>query len=352
MTKRDYLIIGQGIAGSCLALELLNTEKSFLVVDKHQAGAASLVAQGGINPIVFKRLSPAWKAQEMIPFVCNYYTKLEKQWNKTIFHSKSIYKVIGNEENKSFWQSKINDPELFPFIDNIVENTNSNIHAPYGLGKVNGGGQVDLLLFLEKTRKALIAKQSFKEERIDYSELEIHSQGIKWKNHQFKKVIFCEGFTSANNPFFHWLPFKSTKGSTLQLSLPNLKINYILNKQISLFPQEDGTFICGSSYDWEWDTILPDQNIEKALLEKLRLFVKEKPKVLNHKTGIRPTMKDRRACFGQHPTEKNIYIYNAGGSRGASIYPFFAAEFISYLTQNQSLSKATDIQRFYPLYKK
>ena len=57
----DFLIVGQGIAGSLLAWHLLRLGASIIVIDDNHAGAASLVAAGIINPISGIRMVPSWE---------------------------------------------------------------------------------------------------------------------------------------------------------------------------------------------------------------------------------------------------------------------------------------------------
>ena len=55
MTKYDYLIIGQGLAGSLLTWELLQRGCKIIVVDNGLENA-SKVAAGLINPVTGMRL--------------------------------------------------------------------------------------------------------------------------------------------------------------------------------------------------------------------------------------------------------------------------------------------------------
>ena len=53
----DFLIVGQGLAGSILALNLQQRGKSVLVIDNEHYGSASQVAAGLINPVNGHRLN-------------------------------------------------------------------------------------------------------------------------------------------------------------------------------------------------------------------------------------------------------------------------------------------------------
>ncbi len=56
----DFIIVGQGLAGTLLAHELIQLGKSVLVFDDPAAPKASEVAAGIINPVVFRRMTKSW----------------------------------------------------------------------------------------------------------------------------------------------------------------------------------------------------------------------------------------------------------------------------------------------------
>ncbi len=69
--KVDFIIVGAGLSGSTLAYTLLKEGKSVLVIDNNLKSAASMVAAGLYNPIVFKRIVKSWQADILIPFRSN-----------------------------------------------------------------------------------------------------------------------------------------------------------------------------------------------------------------------------------------------------------------------------------------
>ena len=55
--ETDFLIVGQGLAGSILAYQLVESGHSVRVIDNHQHASSSVVAAGIINPITGHRLN-------------------------------------------------------------------------------------------------------------------------------------------------------------------------------------------------------------------------------------------------------------------------------------------------------
>ncbi|HNP08097.1 MAG TPA: FAD-binding protein, partial [Cyclobacteriaceae bacterium] len=80
MTKKtDYIIVGLGLAGACLALQLLKRGKRILVFDTPSKNRASLIAAGLFNPITGKRIVKTWKADEIFSYLFKFYREAEKE---------------------------------------------------------------------------------------------------------------------------------------------------------------------------------------------------------------------------------------------------------------------------------
>ncbi len=94
--KVDFLIIGQGIAGSTLALELLKREKSVLVVDRQDTGSSTRVAAGLVTPLTGKGMNTAWRQEEYLPKAVAYYHALEKELDR-LERAKTFFAVSDHQ---------------------------------------------------------------------------------------------------------------------------------------------------------------------------------------------------------------------------------------------------------------
>ena len=81
MKKVEYIIVGQGVAGSCMAMKLLQEKKSFVVIDNH-FHKASAIAAGIFNPVVLKRFSIVWNATKQIERLREVFGDFEQLLNK------------------------------------------------------------------------------------------------------------------------------------------------------------------------------------------------------------------------------------------------------------------------------
>lgn len=347
MRKTDFILVGQGLAGSILALELINNGKSVVVIDNPELSNCSKVAGGIYNPIVFKRLTQSWLADMVLPVMLDFYEELEEKLQTRLVHPVKIARVFSNKDEENLWQKKsIN--ELNEFID-------GTIHEPeedYGFLKnshafVKQGGYVDVPLFLEKVRHFLEQRNSFVNEKFDYSQLEFEGDNILYNNISGSKIIFCEGHLYKNNPWFNHLQFKPAKGEVLTIYCEELTVNSILNKEIFILPlQKAHHFKVGATYNWT--DLTDDKSKEgKAFLEeRLKKLIPYKYKVLNQEAGVRPSTNDRRPVMGFHSEHRNMGIFNGFGTKAVMLAPYFAKHFCSFMENKTALWQEVDVKRF------
>ncbi len=89
----DYILVGQGIAGTVLAYSMIKEGLRVLIIDDQSLSACSRVAAGNFNPIVFKRLVKSWMADELIPFADQFYTEAEEFLGQRFYWKKEIVKI-------------------------------------------------------------------------------------------------------------------------------------------------------------------------------------------------------------------------------------------------------------------
>src|SRR5690606_8067467 len=125
---------------------------------------------------------------------------------------------------------------------------------------------------------------------------------------QQQPVIWCEG-PHAVNGIFGFLPFVLTKGETITIEAPALKLDGIFKKDFFIVPIGNDQFKVGATYEWNELNWEPSETGLKIILQKLSEMVEVNFTIVNHEAGIRPTVKDRRPLLGEHPTQKNNFIF-------------------------------------------
>ena len=93
MIEVDFIIVGQGLAGSLLASELLEAGKTIQIFDADHKGAASAIAAGIINPITGRRLVKSWMIDQLLPTALAIYRKQEKLLKKNFLYLDPIHRA-------------------------------------------------------------------------------------------------------------------------------------------------------------------------------------------------------------------------------------------------------------------
>lgn len=306
------------------------------------------MAAGMYNPIVFKRLNKSWMADDLLPALKQTYTELEQHLAAKILHEVDMIRIFSSHEQQNDWmvRSQQSGYEAYLSLEKSSVLKDNGIENQFGYGVLKGSGWVDLPTFLFNYRDKLKKQEQLIEDEFDYSALEVGDDSIVYKELISDKIIFCEGNQVRNNPFFNDLPFTLTKGEVLTVKIDDLVSDKVLNKGFFMLPQENSSFKVGATYNWSDKTETPTEEGKKELQEKLGKIWEKDYVILEHKAGVRPTTKDRRPIIGQHPTHKNLYVFNGLGTKGVMIAPYFATHFCDYLIEGVELNKEVDLGRF------
>jgi glycine/D-amino acid oxidase-like deaminating enzyme len=339
----DYLIIGQGIAGTMLAHFLLKKNKSIRITDQSNPSSSSHIAAGICNPITGQRLVKTWNADVIFPFAEAVYSELEHDFGSKFWHKMNIVKVLSTKE-ALFYNEKRNNSEFQKWTIPVQRNfSTQQFHGDF---EITGSGYLNMDKLITAYSQKFLQKNILLEGCCQPEDLQIEKEYILWKGYRFQKVIFCEGYQAANNPFFSWLPFVLAKGELLEIHSPGLQLNKILMKDIFILPTGNNYYKVGSTYEWNNLNEEPTEERKAELINKLKQLIHCSYSIVNHYAGIRPTVKDRKPLLGLHPQHQQIGIFNGLGSKGASLAPYLASHFADYLENEVSLSKEVDISRF------
>jgi len=229
----------------------------------------------------------------------------------------------------------------------VVHDHEDKIQLPFGYGEIKGGMHIEMSKLLESYKDYLIKNDEFIEDNCDCNELIITANGVEWKNIQAKCVIFCEGVSTQQNPYFNWLPFVPAKGEILLVKIPKLKMNQMINKGIFVLPVGEEIYKVGSTFDWDDLSNDPTEKAKTHLIEKLDDLLKINYEIIDHKAGVRPTVKDRRPFIGIHPNHQEVGVFNGMGTKGALLAPFYAKQFVEHLENNTELDPEVNILRYF-----
>ncbi len=350
--KCDFIIVGQGIAGTTLALELISQGASVKVIDVFGPSNSSRVAAGLFNAVVFKRITFGWRAKESLKEAHRFYASQEEFTGIPLFYPIGLHRVHGSLAEKQSWSKFREEDEFEGFLGETQDSESKPwLKQEYGGALVPGAGFVDTRAWLNSVRRIFCSKNSLLEESFDYSALVIKEDTVRYKDIEAQKIIFCEGADAIKNPWFNYLPFNLAKGEVLVIHAPGLK-NEIFNGSIYGVPLGDGMFRVGSTYEWETLNTEPTAEKRNELKDKLNQLLNVPFTIISHEAGIRPTVLDRRPLIGLHPLYPSLGIFNGLGTKGVLLAPLQAKEFVKYLLHGETLSPLSSIDRFVKLLPK
>ncbi len=349
---KKIIIVGGGLSGMVLAFRLHEQNIDFILIDNPGLSSSSRVAAGLWNPLVFKRMSKSWMAEQLLKELHTFYTYCEKLTGKSFLTPRTSIKTFSEEQEKQLWIKRV-EKELSAFADpNIHEGKpkgfeHLKMNSTYGV--IHESGNLDMNLFLDSAKKFF--KNQIITETFEYQQLIITEKQVMYKNHVAEAILFCEGYQVCKNPFFNWIPLKPVKGELLHIKAKDLKMKKgVFNKNGFLFDISDAQFCLGSTYNWE---NLNDQ-VSESGFEELKSKASEmidcEYTITNHLAGVRPSSLDRRPIIGQHPKFNQLYVFNGLGAKGVMLAPYFARKCVHFIKENDKLPEEVDVSRFYHHY--
>ena len=342
----DYLIIGSGLAGISFAEVALQNDKSIYVFDNNSQNS-SKIAGGLYNPVILKRFSEVWLAQEQLHLMNNFYSVIEEKLKCKVDFKKPILRKFFSVEEQNNWFAASDKVALAPFLSTeLIHKKYPGIYSPYGYGEVLQTGYVDTALLLAKYKEYLIKQKLFQEESFDYNSLQIENGSIRYKNIEAKHIVFAEGFGMHFNPYFKELPLDGTKGELFIIKAPGLDLDVIINTSVFILPLGNDLFKVGATYNWKDKTDLPTEDGKTELIERIKEIITCDFEIVEHFAGVRPTVKDRRPLVGTHQDYESIHILNGLGTRGVMLGPAMAKELFEFIEFKIPLNKEIDINRF------
>ena len=342
----DYIVVGLGLAGLAFTQELEKNMKSFVVFEDASQNS-SLVAGGMYNPVILKRFSPVWNAIPQLEKALPFYKRLEAKYKNTYDYKVDIYRIFKTIEEQNNWFVAADKPKLSPFMDSTIINKKYiGIACECGFGRITKTGRIDTISLLSDCKKYLSEEKKIIKESFNYENLIVSKDKVTYNKISAKKVVFCEGFGLQKNPFFNHLPLTGTKGELITIHAPELNVDFLIKAAVFVLPLGDNYYRVGATFNWTDKTLNPTTEGKEELISKLKSFITVPFEIVEHKAGIRPTVKDRRPLVGKHPKHKNIAVLNGLGTRGVIIAPTVAEKLYNHLENDTELDKEISIERF------
>ena len=352
----DFLIVGQGLAGSLLAWELINRDCKVLLIDNGIENA-SLCAAGLINPVTGMRFVKSTHVDVLLPAAQVYYQKLSHFFQHSFYIEKTMLRIFNSEKESHNAQKRLQDVSYRAYLAEIHQpdaeldlsgfKNLKGLNASFGMIEQLQTAYLLTQPLLSALKQFFIAQNCYQQHQFDYQEINLQP-ALSWRGIQAKKIIFCEGYQLRDNPWFSALPLQLAKGEILTLETPNNLPNHILNYGHWLIPLENNLFKTGATFD---TLQLDTQCTEQARILLLNSLEKRLPDlaaatVIKQQANIRPCTLDKQPFIGLHPRYPELAIFNGFGAKGSLQIPYYSQQFADKLLHNKALDSGVDVQRY------
>ena len=343
LSKKHFLIIGAGLSGLSVAIQLIRKGAQVTVVDNNE-NHSSRVAAAMINPLVFRRMTKGWRVDEFVPTLIEFYTSIEKETKTAFFQPIPIRRLFSTEHEAELWNKKQYDERFTDYMETIIESDKNYDKAInlFGSGRLKNTYSVDSNGFLESCKSIIERDGKILNDHFDYTSL----TATIYDGVEYSDIIFCEGYLGIHNPWFSHLPLDPTKGEVLTIKSTKLPEDESLNRKCFNLPLGDKLFKVGSTIDWGNSTTHTTLEGRQEILKKLSLLIDENVEVIEQQAGVRPGSADRRPFIGTHPKNDNYHIFNGLGSKGYMLAPLLSLEFAQHLIEGTELHAEVQLSRY------
>ncbi len=352
MQHCNFLLIGQGLAGSTLALCLVAQGQKVQVIDNLDTNSASRVAAGLFNPITGNQFVKTWQADVIFPALFNFYTKAEQTLQHRFFFPLPLYKPLDSIEKQNAWLAESSDPSYALYVDtqNPSDQYNQTVFNEFGGITLKQTGYLNVKEYVEATTRYLQAQSIFENSKFIENEVVIKDNKVHYRQYVADHLIFCGGYKDANSRLWSWLPFSPAKGDILFVDFEQGSYEHIINRGCWILPMAAGYYKVGSTYHWDEFNEIPTERARKELTEKLDKLSRLPYQIRQQVAGVRPSSSDRKPFIGQHPAYKQYWLFNGFGTKGVSLVPYYAQQFAAALVGKGAIEPIVNVARSYKKY--
>ncbi|MFT5905968.1 MAG: glycine oxidase [Cryomorphaceae bacterium] len=332
--KVDFLIIGQGLAGSALAMALIDRGATIMVIDSEDENSASRVAAGLVTTVAGKGMNLSWRQGEYLPEAIAYYRNLEEASGKALFHSLDTLRLFDSEKQRDKFDHKRG--QLYGWVGDADPDDLSKWNTEYGGFIMTQGGWLDTKTYLQVIRETL--GDRYRSDSFQESDLAISDGEVNWKDITAKRIILCQGsrgFTEEG--LFSFLNHRCAKGEILTVSIPNASQEKIINNNGWLIPLGNETWRAGATYEWDDMSGVTSEAGRSEIEEKILNLTDLPFQVIEHSAGVRPILRKSQPYIGHHPDHPEVSLFNGLGSKGVTTAPSVAAHFSEHLVTGEVL---------------
>ncbi len=334
--RADILVVGQGLAGTCLAWELERAGIPFELVDHGHASAASLAAAGIINPITGRRLVKSWRVDTLLPAARTFYRELESVLEVPLWRELRVRRLFADDRERCVLAEKRTSGELAPFAG-----ADTAIVASVDGFWIESAARVDLPALLWAARARWRSQGRLRESAMAASALAAETD-------HYDLVVDCTGVAGACGGAFECVPWEFSKGEMLELAVDGLALDEVINRRHWVLPLAPGVAWIGATHQPGVLDPTPTAAGRAALEASACSLLPDLPfTVTGHRAGVRVTLPDKHPVAGRHPLVSRLGVLNGLGAKGALHAPALARQWVNHLTEGVPFDAEVELGRFF-----
>ena len=322
-----FAIIGQGLAGSALAIQTAKRGHEITCFDLNVPNSSSRVAIGLVNPLVLKNKTLFDPSQVYFNYFDIFFKDISKLFGQDFLSRNLIREVLQEKQEIHNWNSLQNNSK-FNSCMGPIENINIPTIKGIGMGIIKNSCRLDIKSYLKKVREWLNENHHLRDERV-YS-IRLIGEKIFVNDKKYDGLLLAEGVEAFwTEKIFGKLDFSPTKGEGIIIKSQKSNFDFPVHRNIFLLPEKKNIYTVGSTFERNFSLQSPSAEGKKFLIKDLSKWFLDDYEVIDHWAGIRPTMKSRRIRFGWHSKYKNVGFLNGLGARGVVTSPFYSNHLLS-----------------------
>ena len=360
MLNYDYVIIGAGISGSCVAYELSKHNDNILLIDKNSdvASGASGAAGAFLSPLLGKG-NPF---KDLVTKSLKYSTTFYQENFPQYFNNCGTTRIPQNQEDEEKFKNYI------PFMDFDYEKEDQGYY--FKIGSVVDSFNMCKAI-ISRCKDSIERKFSYEVTKIEYeNDLWLLNGEISTKN-----IIFTSGSDVSLIDQFY-LKIRAVWGQRIDISTSST-FSHNYHKACSISQSktlsEGNSFVSiGATHHRDIEEIVDiDANTEELLSKANDIKILKDVSVLNHYIGARACSIDYFPIVGdiidssktleefpylvngthvetkRFTRFKNAYVLTGVGGRGFVLAPYLAKELVNSIIKSDALDKNIKIDRLF-----
>ncbi len=343
----EFLIIGQGLCGTWLSWWLKKMDRSVLVIDEYNENSPSRVAAGIINPVTGRRHVSTWMAETILPFAKEQYQLLGNQLGLNGISEKTLIDFFPSPQMRLSFLKRVEEQGEYVQLPSNENEFRDQFKYDFGFGKIFPTYTAHLENLLPAWRKLLKDAGELVEIQFDKKQIIFENDGIRYNDIRASVIIFCDGPSGIEDPWFGNLPYALNKGEILLAQIEDLNPDHLYKRSLSLVPlAEKNLWWIGSNYGWKLEPVVISKAFREQTEAQLKNWLKRPFNIIDHKISLRPANIERRPFAGRHPLYPSLAILNGMGSKGTSLAPWYAKQLAEHLVSAKSIDPEASVNRF------